>query len=210
MAGKTAKSSRSLRGSKTQDSRRKVVVFSALAGSLLLTAGFLQLLSPPPVRAQIHSTLLAGDPIERITSTLDQPAGRPWKYIYIHHTKTSYADASETQNQEIGDHFIVCNGAGERDGSVLVTHRWHTQKVPLPPKGASHVEPDFISIALVGDFDRIRPTAAQMQGLNRLVKNLRNTYGIPANRIFTAADSPTEAGIGKLFPAADFGKKLRD
>lgn len=75
MAGKTSKSSHSKKQSKgVQDSRRKFVVFSALAGSLTVTAAFLQLLSPPPVTASANQTaLLSAGPVGHVSSKLDQP-----------------------------------------------------------------------------------------------------------------------------------------
>ena len=42
-----------------------------------------------------------------------------------------------------------------------------------------------IGICLVGNFDETRPTAAQVQSLTRLVKYLRRTYDIPADKVFS-------------------------
>lgn len=204
MAGKSAKASSS--SSKAAGSRRKLVVFSALAGSLTVTALFLQLLSPPPVRAQAYSPVLMSDSTERASSNIAEPVGRPWKYIYIHQTKTSYAD-SQTASNELGDHFVIANGLGAGDGDLLVAHRWRGQQQATPPRGAA-LEPDGISIGLVGDFDRSRPSQAQIRRLNELVRSLRDKYAIPANCIYIK-DHPSPAGIGRLFPAADFGKQAR-
>ncbi len=215
MAGKTAKRSRStpkftalLAARQPKQSRRKLVVFSALAGSLTVTALFLQLLSPPPVRAQVHSTVLMGDPIERISSRIDPNAARSWKYIYIHQSKQPYIDSRATAD-EVTDHFVIGNGVGTGDGDVLLSYRWRSQTPAAPPQGASSMDPDCISIALVGDLDRTPPTSAQMRRLAELVQSLRSKYGIPANRVLVSPGGGSAAAIGKLFPTAEFGRQLQ-
>lgn len=220
MAGKTATRS-SLRSSpklsatriqsarKPQESRRKLVVFSALAGSLTVTALFLQLLSPPPVRAQVHSTVLMGDPIERISARIEENAVRSWKYIYIHQSKTNYIETKSSAD-DVTDHFVIGNGAGAGDGDLLLSYRWRGQKPAAPPQGASSMDQDCISIALVGDFDRAKPTQAQMRRLNELIQSLRTKYGIPTSRVLVSPDESSAAGIGKYFPAAEFSRQLRD
>ena len=47
-----------------------------------------------------------------------------------------------------------------------------------------------------------------MRRLSELVQSLRSKYGIPANRVFTS-DEASPAGIGKNFPAKEFGRQLR-
>ena len=218
MAGKSASRSSSSRTTskivigrsssshKPKDSRRKLLVFSALAASLSVTALFLQLLSPPPARAQVHSTVLMGEPIERISSRIDGQAARSWKYIFIHQSKTTYAD--KRWADEVGDHFVIGNGAGVGDGDLKLSDRWGAQQTATAPQGASSIDADCISICLVGDLDRTKPTATQMRRLSELVSSLRSKYGIPANRVFTSSES-SPAGIGKNFPANDFGRQLR-
>lgn len=219
MAGKTAKRSslhsspklsagRTSSARKPQQSRRKLVVFSALAGALTVTALFLQLLSPPPVRAQVHSTVLMGDPIERISARIEDGAARSWKYIYIHQSKTAYTDIKPSAD-DVTDHFVIGNGAGTGDGDLLLSYRWRGQKPAAPPQGASSMDQDCISVSLVGDLDRAAPTQAQMRRLSELVRSLRTKYGIPANRVLVSNES-SAAGIGRLFPASDFGQQLRE
>ena len=218
MAGKTASRSSSSRTTskvvigrnssshKPKDSRRKVLVFSALAASLTVLALFLQLVSPPPARAQVDSTVLMGEPIEQISSRIEGQAARSWKYIFIHQSKTTYADRRWAG--EAGDHFVIGNGAGVGDGDLKPSDRWVEQQTATPPQGASSIDADCISICLVGDLDRTKPTSAQMRRLSELVSSLRSKYGIPANRVFTS-DQSSPAGIGKNFPANAFGRQLR-
>jgi len=218
MAGKSAirSSSRSTskvvigRSSSSQqpkDSRRKLLVFSALATALIVTALVLQLLSPPPVRAG-YSTVLMGDSIERITARINGQSARSWKYIFIHQSKTTYAD-TRSPGDEVGDHFVICNGAGAGDGDLMLSYRWREQQAATAPEGASSIDPDCISICLVGDIDRTKPTQAQLRRLSELISSLRGKYGIPANRVFTS-NEPSPAGIGKKFPAEEFARQLRD
>jgi len=205
MAGKTAKSSSS--SAKPQELQRKLVVFCSLGLSLLLTGAFLYALSPPPVRPQVDSTVLMSEPIGRISRRLDEQTAKQWRYIYIRQSKTLFADVHSLSSSELGDHFVIANGTGAGDGDLFVSHRWRTQSPASPPPGATSIDPDCISISLIGDLDRNPPTAAQMRRLGELVTSLRTTYGIPANRIYTS-DQPTPAGIGQLFPTADFTRQM--
>ncbi len=203
MAGKTAKSS----SSTFPDPKRRFVVFSVLAASLTVTGVFLHLLSPPPVRAQVQGTVLMGEPIERV-SLRNEPAKRSWKYIYVHQSKSSTA-ATQAANGDLTDHFVICNGAGSGvgDGDLLIGPRWKQQRPAIPPAGASTIDADCISIGLVGDLDRSRPTQAQMRRLAELVASLRAEHRIPGGNIW-AISHPTQAGVGRMFPVADFRRQL--
>ena len=200
MAGKAAKFSTGGKAKRrSSEAVRKLVVFGSLAGSLTLTALFLQVLSPPPVRPIAHNTVLMSDPIERISSRLDTQHARPWKSIFIHHSYTQYADPQSLTSGELGDHFVIGNGMGAGDGDMLVSQHWQSQRPPLPPRGARSIDPDCISVCLVGNFDESAPTAAQMQRLTELVTRLSSVYGVPPSRVF-AADQPGPMGNRPTFP----------
>ena len=81
-----------------------------------------------------------------------------------------------------------------------MSQRWQQQLPPLPPAGAGEVDGRCISICLVGDFGRTRPTAAQLQQLGQLVGKLQAQYSIPASSVYMGSQSNTAAGIGVNFP----------
>lgn len=199
----------SSRSKKTQDGRRNVLVFSALAGSLTATALLLQLLSPPPVRAQASMSLFAVDSPETMTRAIAGPEGRTWKYVYIHHSKTSDGDAQTLSSGDLGDHFVICNGDGGGDGEVQVGYRWTKQLPGVAPRGAKSITADCISICLVGDFDMTRPTTQQTRNLSHLVTSLQSKYNISASNIYMANQSGAPAGIGRHFPMQEFRRHIQ-
>jgi N-acetyl-anhydromuramyl-L-alanine amidase AmpD len=116
-----------------------------------------------------------------------------WECIVVHHSATPMGGAArfdrahrERGFDELGYHFVIGNGTDTDDGEVEVGPRWKAQKY-----GAHCRSPDDyynehgIGICLVGNFDETRPTAAQVQSLTRLVKYLRRTYDIPADKVFS-------------------------
>lgn len=195
---------------KAQDARRKILVFTALVGSLTATALLLQLLSPPPVRAQADVSLFAVDSPETITRAVYQSRDRVWKSIYIHHSKTPDGDAQAlASGGDLGDHFIIGNGNGASDGEVQYGYRWRDQVAGVAPRGARSIAPDCISICLVGDFDAARPTAVQLRRLAQLVSTLQSKHNIPASNIYMASQGTTPAGIGRNFPIQDFRQQMQ-
>jgi N-acetylmuramoyl-L-alanine amidase len=205
---RTQSGTMSLQSKKARDVRRTVLVFSALAGSLTVTALVLQLLWTGPVHAQALISLSATDSPETITRTISQAAAHPWKYIYVHHSKTADGDAKAIAGGDLGDHFVICNGDGGADGEVQVGYRWTRQLPATPPRGAKALAPDCISVCVVGDFDMMRPTSAQMRRLALLVSSLQTKHDIPGDRVFVAEHGSAPAGIGKHFPIYEFRQRI--
>src|SRR5439155_25250941 len=110
----------------------------------------------------------------------------------------------------LGDHFVIDNGEGADDGEIQVGLRWDMQASPLPPAGAAKIEPNCISICLIGDFDRQRPTASQIRRLAQLVNALQAHFRIPAADVSmitqSGKESTSAATIGRFFP----GNALRE
>ena len=209
MAGRQSGKSSSDTSSDFSSTKRKLIVFTALCGSLTATALLLQLLSPPPVQAQASMTLYSVKSPEAITRTVTTgQQTQSWKYIYIHHSKTTDGDAQSIGEADLGDHFVICNGDGGIDGDVQRGRRWDKQLPALPPKGASSIRNDCISICLVGDFDCTRPTPAQVRRLGQLVSNLQSQHKIPGSNVLIANISNAPAGIGRYFPLADFRQQI--
>jgi hypothetical protein len=65
-----------------------------------------------------------------------------------------------------------------------------------------------VSICLVGDFSRTKPTQAQQRRLAQLVGALQAKLHIPAGAVFVHPEVDSAAGAGHAFPAADFRAEL--
>jgi hypothetical protein len=146
---------------------------------------------------------------ERVTRDIAGTTARPWKYIYIHHSKTADGAAQTLASGDLGDHFVICNGDGGGDGEVQGSYRWTKQLSGVAPRGAKSIAADCISICLVGDFDATRPTAQQIRNLSQLVALLQSKYAIPAGNIYMASQGNTAAGIGRYFPAQEFRRQIQ-
>lgn len=90
-------------------------------------------------------------------------------------------------------HFVIGNGSASGDGTIEIGPRWSAQKAG--PVGA---EGDIL-VALVGDFERQGPSAAQLEALDELLAYLRGKLGeIP----FSCHRGGAGAGcLGATFPA---------
>jgi hypothetical protein len=116
---------------------------------------------------------------------------RPWKWIVIHHTATSFGNAAIVTRwhlargfDEMGYHFLIGNGTDSGDGQVEVGTRWPKQKWGAHTKTPDNQFNDFgIGICLVGNFDITHPSQAQIRSLDHLVAYLMFTYHIPPDHV---------------------------
>ena len=134
-----------------------------------------------------------------------------WKYIYVHHSRSTNGNALSVDQTSTGtaDHFVIGNGDGAVDGEIQVSQRWDTQQPAAPPSGATSIEPTCISICLIGDFDRTRPTPTQVRRLGQLVTALQAKFQIPASAVSVVTQPKSgAAGIGRYFPASGFREQL--
>jgi len=141
------------------------------------------------------------------------PQGTPnrWQWIIIHHSATARGCAASFDRDhrlrgwdELGYHFVIGNGTLSADGEIEVGSRWKKQKWGAHAKTPDNRYNDFgIGICLVGDFEKGRPTAAQMRSLVRLCAYLMHTYGIPPDRVLGHCDTkPTDCPGRNLSIAA--------
>jgi hypothetical protein len=195
---------------------RQVIVLTTLVGVLTLTSALLLALAPAPLAPDATNRLFAIETPQSmdVIFQTDTPmrTGR-WKYIYVHHSTTTAGNAlSLSQGSDgVADHFIIGNGDGSIDGEVQVGPRWNTQSVAGTPKGATSINPDCISICLIGNFDRGVPTPTQLRRLEQLVSALQGRLRIAATNVYldqstTTSDSP--AGVGRYFPQTAFREQL--
>lgn len=114
-----------------------------------------------------------------------------WKYIVIHHSATQAGSVNAFHNYHtrqgyggIAYHFVIGNGNGMKDGEVQETFRWKQQI------SGTHVSVNAwdhnvfgIGICLVGNFDKVSPTKAQLQTLEKLISGLKKKYAIQQSNI---------------------------
>jgi N-acetylmuramoyl-L-alanine amidase len=126
---------------------------------------------------------------------------RPWKWIVIHHTATTFGNEAIVTRWHIdrgfdtmGYDFLIGNGTNSGDGQIQVGERW-----PIQMWGAHCKTPDErynlygIGICLVGNFDIQYPSPAQMHSLVRLVAYMMKTYHIPPDCVLGHNDcKPTD------------------
>ena len=142
---------------------------------------------------------------------------RPWKWIVIHHTATSFGNEAIVNRwhidrgfDEMGYHFLIGNGTNSGDGQVEVGSRWPKQKWGAHTKTPDNRFNDFgIGICLVGNFDVTRPTAAQMRSLDKLVAFLMKTYHIPLDHVLGHGDCKSTDCPGKNLSVATVRQQVR-
>jgi hypothetical protein len=199
-------------------SRRPLVVFASLVGVLTVTGGLLMLLAPPPLEPTVYKSLLAAETsqsVEEGVRATKKPLDK-WTAVFIHHSRTRDGSAlAFSQNLGgVADHFIIGNGDGLEDGELQITSRWSEQKPAGDIPGLQSIEPGCVSICLVGDFSKHRPTRRQFERLLDLVAALQQTCGISADRVYPlpkdaqTVSEATPAGIGRNFPVQQFHRRL--
>ena len=199
--------------------RRRVVVFLSLLVVLTLTSLLLQAMARSPMHPDAADTLFVynpGDSIDSIFRMQVPVVASRWQYLYIHHSKTTGGNALLLGNapEGVGDHFIIGNGEGLVDGELQISQLWNHQQSAISPVGNLKVQPNCVSICIIGDFDSKPPTPMQLGRLGQLVQALQARSRIPASRVEWLNDGLTTtgasaAGIGRYFPGAAFRDQIR-
>jgi hypothetical protein len=195
-------------------SNRRVVVFATLVSVLTLTSALLLALAPAPLTPDASSSLFAVDAPETMDAIFQtQVSAKPgrWKYVYVHHSHSPAGSAftlGQNNPRGMSDHFVIGNGDGAIDGEIQIGQRWNQQVSADPPRGAAAIDPNCVSICLVGDFDRNVPTPTQMRRLAQLVNALQGRFDIPAGQVLLVSQPTTVAGIGRYFPTTAFRQQL--
>jgi len=142
---------------------------------------------------------------------------RPWQFIVLHHSATAQGSAAEFDRlhralgwDELGYHFVIDNGLGAPNGLIEIGSRWVKQKHGAHCKVEGHPEyNDFgVGICLVGDFDRTRPTEAQVASAARLVRFVKDRYSIPASHIYGHKQLKPTHCPGYNFPYGDIYTRI--
>ncbi|MGC3989916.1 MAG: peptidoglycan recognition family protein [Chthoniobacteraceae bacterium] len=108
-----------------------------------------------------------------------------WKYIVVHNSGTRQGNARifdyyhkhvRKMPNGLAYHFVIGNGSSTRDGQIEIGGRWVKQL------DGGHVHSDYLNsialgICLVGDFNRDKPSQAQLDALDELIRYLRKRCG---------------------------------
>jgi len=143
-----------------------------------------------------------------------------WQGILIHHTVTqkgpaAFIDKLHRQRgwEGLGYHFVINNGKGAPDGKIEVGFRWRIQREGAhcrDERGADNYWNEHtIGIALIGNFEKHRPTEAQYRSLTKLVHFLQKRYDIPLSKIKGHSSVEPTKCPGKYFSLARLHRLLR-
>ena len=108
-----------------------------------------------------------------------------WKFIIVHNSGTRQGNARafdyyhrrvRRMQNGMAYHFVIGNGTSSGDGQIEIGDRWRRQI------NGGHVHSDYLNnislgICFVGDFNRQRPTRAQLESAEELIKYLRDRCG---------------------------------
>lgn len=201
-----AKKTRNAKAGKAQqDSQRKVIVFASLLAVMTATSALLLALAPAPLAPGAVGSLAAVGQSQSLEAIFETPApvqDDRWKYVFIHHSKTDGGNAATLGESSGGlaDHFVIGNGDLCGDGEVQIAQRWHRQAAAGRLPGMKSIDPSCVSICLIGDFNRGKPTGVQIKRLSQLVAALQARCGIPADNVLLFNDDASVMGVGRFFP----------
>lgn len=197
-------------------SRRKLYVFATLIAVMLLTSALLWAVQMSPLSPDAARSLSAtdqADDMNQVFDTRQAVASTRWKYIFIHHSQTTSGSAETLASDAadpkgMADHFVIGNGDGCKDGAVQYGDRWNEQYPAGKAPDVDRMNPNCISICLIGDFDRSFPTPTQMKSLGQLVDVLQRRLHIDREHVLMVDAKGSAAGSGRYFPRAAFRDQL--
>ncbi|MFP4053035.1 MAG: N-acetylmuramoyl-L-alanine amidase [Phycisphaerae bacterium] len=142
------------------------------------------------------------EPVESHPEWVHRGPANRWKYIVIHHSATDGGNAKVFDRahrgrgwDELGYHFVICNGNGGDCGKVEVGSRWRKQKWGAHTGGTPDNEYNNVGIGIcvVGSFQDSLPSRSQLNALRELVTWLAAKYDIPAQNVIGHQDAPNAA-----------------
>lgn len=156
------------------------------------------------------STRYVGQVI-RATRALTTPR-RPWRYIVAHHSGVHRGNAASYDNfhrrqrrmaNGLAYHFVIGNGRDSGDGEIEIGNRW-IQQLQGGHVSTHQVNEVGIGICLVGNFEDLAPSSAQIGALTELVLYLKNDLlgGRPQFMVHREVDGNRTLCPGKHFPTS--------
>lgn len=142
-----------------------------------------------------------------------------WKNIVIHHSGTVADRAKnidrfhrEERNMEngIAYHFVIENGTrGTKNGDIYISERWKKQLHGGHMKLWAHNQ-IAIGICLIGNFEKSRPKAKQLEQLEALIAYLQEKAGVPDKGVTTHTLMHPKHTLcpGKFFPTSQLKRMV--
>ena len=193
--------------------QRTWFVLGGLAMALAATGAFLKVTAPRPLSPD-GENLYAVNTSQAISELFD--TSRPiepgrWKSIYVHQslTRSGNAQGLAGEGEEFSDHFLIGNGDPLADGAIQSGPHWSRQEAAGKVPGVK-INPDCLTICLVGDFNAQRPTPNQQARLLELLTALQRQLNIDSTNViigFSAAETSV-AGVGRRFPISALRAQL--
>lgn len=182
-----------------------------VVGGLLLVAGKgpranADGFSLPPLAA-----IAGAGGIESVFNTPEPLVKGRWQAIVIHDSGTAGGTQQSLDEQAralglrgLGQHFVIGNGNGLRDGQVHVGQRWLKQAAGAHAAGkqADWFNRNAVGVCVVGNGERRAFTEAQMERLVQLVDALMRECNIPADRVYLHSQIADTPSPGRFFPEA--------
>ena len=180
---------------------------------MTFTSALLLAAAPPPLAEGFNSLSASGrsDFLDVVLKTSKKLQPNHWKYIYIHQSGSPTGDANSLSVPGAGlcDHFVIGNGQGTPRMVRFRSGRgWNEQQAPAAPPGVDSIEPECISVCMVGDFDVTIPTPSQLHRLSQLVGTLQNELHIGADRVIMLNQSTGPSSVGRYFPVTAFRDQI--
>jgi LysM repeat protein len=155
-----------------------------------------------------------------IRKSIEKASVKPgrWKNIVLHHSGTAEGSAKGMENYHrrvrhmengLAYHFVIGNGHGMKDGEIFVGNRW-TRQIDGGHLHSLAQNKVSLGICLVGNFEKTRPTTAQMESLKALLSALETRCKIKDSQITTHREI-NDVGTrcpGRYFPVSTIEKEL--
>tara|TARA_B100000035_G_scaffold314505_1_gene330999 strand:- start:4070 stop:4801 length:732 start_codon:yes stop_codon:yes gene_type:complete len=139
---------------------------------------------------------------------------KQWEIIVVHHSATERGNASmfdQSHRQRgmqngLAYHFVIGNGTDSKDGQIEMGSRWMKQLHGGHVKN-TYINEVGIGICLVGNFEKTKPSQAQLKSLIALIDWLQGY--ILDKRLKFAGHKDIEKNLcpGKHFPLKAFHRK---
>lgn len=123
------------------------------------------------------------------------------EFIIVHHSATTQGSVKSFRRghlargfRDIGYHYVIGNGTQSGDGQIEKGRQEWDSGAHCPAKKMNFRS---IGICLVGNFQKQKPTAKQLQSLERLCRQLMKKYNIPYHRVLGHREVMATACPGK-------------
>lgn len=169
---------------------RVVKVLAALLASMTVGAFVLMALgNNPPLGGPFSlSAYYRLDPVEHAVQSRACQAPHRWNSIEIFFSGTKSGGLQQPVGAVDRDcHFVICNGAGGRDGEIQATEQWQKQW-SIQPSRTWQGSDKTIRICLIGDGVTTLPTDYQLKRLEMLLETLCRKFDIAADSVYLPSD----------------------